>query len=138
MCARRRELLPVCYFHLVFSVPHALVPLIWQNKRHLFGLLFEASAATQEFLRRFLQHVLPKGLPRIRYFGWFANRRRRELLPLCRSLLAVAPPPAEANPVATAVWLCPIRASPMRVVELLTAARIQQEQGPQVYILDSS
>ena len=74
LCARRRELLPVGYFHLVFSVPHALVPLIWQNKRHLFGLLFDASAATQEFLRRFLQHVLPKGLPRIRYFGWFANR----------------------------------------------------------------
>ena len=46
LCARRQELLPVGYFHLVFSVPHALVPLIWQNKRYLFGLLFEASAAT--------------------------------------------------------------------------------------------
>lgn len=44
--ARERELLPVGYFHLVFSVPHALVPLIWQNKRVLFALLFEASAAT--------------------------------------------------------------------------------------------
>lgn len=44
--ARERELLPVGYFHLVFSVPHALVPLIWQNKRILFTLLFEASAAT--------------------------------------------------------------------------------------------
>ena len=30
----------------------------------------------EEFLRRFLQHVLPKGFPRIRYFGWLANRRR--------------------------------------------------------------
>src|SRR5579885_3012672 len=46
LCARRRELLPVCYFHVVFSVPHALVPLIWQNKKLLFGLLFDASAAT--------------------------------------------------------------------------------------------
>src|SRR5215472_16795898 len=46
LCARRQELLPVGYFHLVFSVPHALVPLIWQNQRYLFGLLFEASAAT--------------------------------------------------------------------------------------------
>jgi Transposase zinc-binding domain len=43
LCARQRELLPVCYFHLVFSVPHALVPLIWQNKKLLFGLLFDAS-----------------------------------------------------------------------------------------------
>ena len=44
--ARERELLPVSYFHLVFSVPHALVPLIWQNKKVLFRLLFKASAAT--------------------------------------------------------------------------------------------
>ena len=43
---RQQELLPVGYYHLVFSVPHALVPLIWQNKRRLFSLLFEASAAT--------------------------------------------------------------------------------------------
>src|SRR5262245_34225304 len=43
---RQRELLPVVYYHLVFSVPHALVPLMWQNKRILFALLFEATAAT--------------------------------------------------------------------------------------------
>ena len=44
--ARQQELLPVAYYHLVFSVPHRLVPLLWQNKRILFALLFEASAAT--------------------------------------------------------------------------------------------
>ncbi len=43
---RQQELLPAIYFHLVFSVPHALVPLIWQNKKILFSLLFEATAAT--------------------------------------------------------------------------------------------
>ncbi len=42
---RQQELLPVSYFHLVFSVPHALVPLMWQNKRRLFALLFSSSAA---------------------------------------------------------------------------------------------
>ena len=42
---RQQELLPVGYYHLVFSVPHTLVPLMWQNKRRLFALLFEASAA---------------------------------------------------------------------------------------------
>jgi hypothetical protein len=41
-----RELLRVCYYHLVFSVPHALAPLIWQKKRVLFTLLFDASATT--------------------------------------------------------------------------------------------
>src|SRR5438132_14184106 len=46
LAARQQELLPVDYYHLVFSVPHTLVPLIWQNKRVLFKLLFEASAET--------------------------------------------------------------------------------------------
>jgi len=46
LAARQRELLPAGYYHLVFSVPHTLVPLMWQNKRALFQLLFEASAAT--------------------------------------------------------------------------------------------
>src|SRR5215831_3901053 len=32
---RQQELLPVGYYHLVFSVPHSLLPLIWQNKRRL-------------------------------------------------------------------------------------------------------
>ena len=47
-----------------------------------------------EFLRRFLLHVLPKGFPRIRYFGFLAQRSRGALLPLCRTLLAVEPLPA--------------------------------------------
>jgi len=46
LAKRQQELLPASYFHLVFSVPHALVPLMWQNQRRLFSLLFESSAAT--------------------------------------------------------------------------------------------
>jgi transposase-like zinc-binding protein len=46
LTARRQELLPADYYHLVFSMPHTLVPLIWQNKRVLFKLLLDASAAT--------------------------------------------------------------------------------------------
>ncbi len=46
LAARQQELLPVDYDHLVFSVPHTLVPLMWQNKKVLFKLLFEASAET--------------------------------------------------------------------------------------------
>jgi hypothetical protein len=309
---RQRELLPVCYFHMVFSVPHALVPLIWQNKKILFSLLFEASAATllevaadprhlgaeigflsilhtwgqtlqrhphihcvvpggglspghgrwirspphfflpvrvlsrvfrgkfvdglkqafhrkqlafygecrqladekvfaaflrtlfrqdwvvyakapfggpehvlqylarythrvaisnhrllsvddthvtfrwkdyahhskcremtlthEEFLRRFLQHVLPKGFPRIRYFGWLASRRRRDLLPLCRALLDVPPSAETIAPLAheSAVWHCPKCQGQMRVVERLTARQILQEQQRRVCLLDTS
>ncbi len=40
--------------------------------------------AQEGFMARFLEHVLPKGSPRIRCFGWLASRRRNELLPCYR------------------------------------------------------
>jgi hypothetical protein len=310
LTARQRELLPVDYYHLVFSVPHALVPLIWQNKKVLFRLLFEASAETllkvaadpkhlgaeigflsilhtwgqtlqrhphvhcvvpggglspdrqrwirspprfflpvrvlsrifrgkfvaglkrafrrkklvfygaclplaqekafhtflrtlfredwvvyakrpfggpehvlhylarythrvaisnhrlvdltdthvtflwkdyahgskgrkmtlthQEFLRRFLEHVLPRGLPRIRYFGFLANRRRGMFLPLCRTLLAAAPPADVPNAGEPAVWHCPRCQGPMRILEFLTAKQIHREEARGVPVLDTS
>ena len=51
-----------------------------------------------EFIRRFLMHTLPSGFMRIRYYGFLANRFRRERLDQCRSLLGVpshATPPTE-------------------------------------------
>lgn len=50
-----------------------------------------------EFIRRFLNHVLPKGLHRIRHYGLFANTARAENLARMRELLAVATPPIEEN-----------------------------------------
>jgi hypothetical protein len=44
-----------------------------------------------EFLRRFLLHLLPDSFVRIRNFGFLANRRRAAFLPLCLSLLGSAP-----------------------------------------------
>ncbi|SPE38429.1 hypothetical protein SBA6_890003 [Candidatus Sulfopaludibacter sp. SbA6] len=41
-----------------------------------------------EFIRRFLLHVLPSGFVHIRHFGFLANRKRKEKLALCRSLLS--------------------------------------------------
>jgi len=45
-----------------------------------------------EFIRRFLLHVLPDGFQRIRYFGFLANRYRTEKLALCRQLMQIPPP----------------------------------------------
>jgi hypothetical protein len=308
--SRQRELLPVTYYHVVFSVPHRLVPLMWQNKRVLFALLFEASAATlldvaanpqrlgarigflsvlhtwgqtlhphphihcvvpngglspdhkhwicsrqsfflpvrvlsrvfrgkfvaglrllfrknklqflgvcqqlssekafnsflrtlfrenwvvyakrpfggpehvlhylarythrvaisnhrllnvtdqdvtfrwkdyahhskpramtlthEEFLRRFLQHVLPSGFPRIRYFGFLANRSRKLLLPLCRNLLEALPPVSNGDTSVTSVHCCPRCQAPMRIIERLTAFQLQREDYRLVAALDSS
>jgi hypothetical protein len=46
---------------------------------------------TEEFMRRFLLHVLPGGFHRIRHFGLFANAARKENLAKVRELLHVAP-----------------------------------------------
>jgi len=51
----------------------------------------------QEFMRRFLLHVLPGGFHRIRHYGLLANGNRRNNLALARELLHVAPPPADES-----------------------------------------
>jgi Putative transposase len=92
----------------------------------------------EEFLRRFLQHVLPTGFPRIRYFGFLAHRRRRLLLPLCRHLLAAVPLPALAGDPVTADHRCPRCQAVMRVVERLTPQQLSQQTDDRMATLDSS
>jgi hypothetical protein len=63
-----------------------------------------ASLPVAEFIRRFLLHVLPSGLQRIRHYGLLASRNKEALLARCRELLgADAPPPLEKR--STADWL---------------------------------
>ena len=50
--------------------------------------------AADEFIRRFLLHVLPRGFHRIRHYGLLASSSRKANLARARDLLAVAPPPA--------------------------------------------
>ena len=45
----------------------------------------------QEFIRRFLLHVLPDGFMRIRHFGFLANRTKKQALSRCRELLGLNP-----------------------------------------------
>ena len=47
------------------------------------------SLTADEFIRRFLLHVLPDGFQRIRYFGFLGNRYRKQKLALCRQLLGM-------------------------------------------------
>ena len=45
--------------------------------------------AAEEFIRRFLLHVLPDGFQRIRYYGFLCNRYRQQKLARCRELLGM-------------------------------------------------
>ena len=56
--------------------------------------------AADEFIRRFLLHVLPAGVHRIRYYGFLGARHRRTKLAQCRRLLG-APTPAPPRPATT-------------------------------------
>jgi len=73
---------------------------------------------TEEFLRRFLLHVLPPGFVRIRYFGFFAHRRRTTLVPLCFALLARTT--QSVRPIAQPVWQCPLCGGAMIVIQRLS------------------
>ena len=57
LAARSAELLPVPYFHLVFTLPHELSALVLQNKKLLYDLLFRTSAATLLEVARDPKHL---------------------------------------------------------------------------------
>jgi len=58
--------------------------------------------SVEEFLRRFLVHILPRGFVRIRHFGLLANRQRRTLIARAQHLLGAAIPATSSNDVRSA------------------------------------
>jgi len=134
------------YTHRVAISNHRLVA--FENQRVSFrwkdyvhgGKNKIMTVPADEFLRRYLLHVLPKGLVRIRHFGLFANRCRAASLERCRSLLGTEPC---ADPPATAACQppCPLCCGPMMMVQRITPqdlryALIPIRQPPRA--LDSS
>ena len=88
--------------------------------------------SVDEFLRRFLLHLLPEGFVRIRNFGFLANRKRATTLPLCFQLLGSAPQADQEISTAgpSDLWICPKCGGPMLIIERLTAAQIQLRSPP--------
>jgi hypothetical protein len=95
----------------------------------------------QEFMRRFLLHVLPSGFHRIRHYGLIANYARKEKLALARELLQVAPDAdadADADADSADVSVEPVRptyvcthcGAPMIIVQ--TFLRAQAIRAPHV------
>jgi hypothetical protein len=112
--------------HRLVDVTADTVSFRWKDYRH-GSQLRTLTLDVDEFLRRFLLHVLPKRFVRIRYFGFLASRCRTRGLPQCRQAIGAAPvppvePPQTARPPAT--WPCPRCGGPMRIVERLTARQL--------------
>jgi hypothetical protein len=120
--------------HRLVSLTDGQVTFRWRDSAHhneqkLLPL------ALDEFLCRFLLHILPKGFVRIRNFGFLANRRRATLLPLCFQLLGSEQQPqaqqhASSNEDGPDLWRCPKCGGPMKVIERFTAAEIQLRSPP--------
>jgi len=106
----------------------------WKDYRSTGKTRYKAmTLAADEFMRRFLLHVLPSGFHRIRHYGLLANAGRREHLAQARQLLDVVPttpPPAEATPVVRVqpTFVCPHCGAAMSIVE--TFARGQPIRAP--------
>jgi hypothetical protein len=113
--------------HRLLSFADGQVTFRWKDYAH-GSKQRKMTLTTDEFLRRFLLHVLPRGLMRIRHFGFLANRQRGEHIARCRQLLMSqnslhfsAPVPAQPVPVRR---LCPLCAGVMEIKERLTAQQI--------------
>ncbi|MBV8834683.1 MAG: IS91 family transposase [Acidobacteriaceae bacterium] len=123
--------------HRLLNVTEREVTFRWKDYAH-HSKSRAMTLTHEEFLRRFFQHVLPTGFPRIRYFGFLANRSRRELLSLCRNLLAISAPVAGTTAAATSGHACPRCQHIMRVIECFTAADLLAQQHRFTLALDSS
>ena len=118
--------------HRLISLANGQVTFRWRDSAHHNEQKL-MTLSLDEFLRRFLLHLLPKGFVRIRHFGFLANRRRSTLLPLCFAALGTVPAPMEPETTAQEshpLWRCPKCGGPMAVIERLTAAQIQLRSPP--------
>jgi hypothetical protein len=89
------------------------------NKQRIMTL------SASEFLRRFCQHVLPRGFVRIRHFGYLACARRTALLALARRQLACQrPPTSHRTNSPQAAWRCPRCGANMLIGPNLTAQQL--------------
>jgi hypothetical protein len=121
--------------HRLLAFENGAVTFRWRDSAHN-NEQKPMTLSLDEFLRRFLLHLLPKGFVRIRHFGFLASRRRAQLLPLC--LAALDSPPAQTETATSTAqdmsshWSCPQCGGSMVIIERLTAAQIQLRSPPKV------
>jgi hypothetical protein len=81
------------------------------------GALRTVALSPEGFLHRFLQHVLPRGFQRVRYFGWLSSAAKAKWERVLALLDGKLPPPRTSSPLPPP--LCPCCQKPMRLVAVL-------------------
>ena len=94
------------------------------------GQLKRCTLSVEQFIQRFLQHVLPKGFVKIRYFGFLASNRRSQLVLLKKQIEQTPPLPSDPPPPSALLdpsaptstpqaMLCPTCGTPMTFLRTL-------------------
>jgi len=122
--------------HRLVSLEGSQVTFRWRDSAHGNQQRL-MTLSVDEFLRRFLLHVLPPAFVRIRHFGFVAPRRRGASLPLCFQFLGPSTDSRATQEVqrgedegcsiplpSTSSWSCPQCGGPMIILERLTAAEM--------------
>jgi predicted Zn-ribbon and HTH transcriptional regulator len=124
--------------HRLVSFENREVTFTWRDRAH-GNVQKKMPLPAEEFLRRFLLHLLPKGFVRIRNFGFLASRHRSRLLPLCFKCLGSDPEALknEDQPEDTkGLGKCPKCGSPMIVVLRVNAAKWLPRPPPASSVLE--
>jgi hypothetical protein len=96
--------------------------------------------AKDEFIRRFLLHILPKGFHRIRHYGLFASTGRAANIARLRQLLGppgATPSPSQEGPAEEATVLppCPCRGGRMIVIEFFERGMHPRSRAPSLAVI---
>jgi hypothetical protein len=124
--------------HRRVSIADGKVTFRWKDYRRN-GKQRNMTVSAEEFLRRFMLRVLPRRFVRIRFSGFLANRRRKELLPLCNQLLEAGRQTLLKTAGSTQAdrctgWFCPHCGSPMILIAKLTAQQISRSVERKAFV----
>ena len=103
--------------HRLVDVDDSNVSFTWKDYREA-STTKTMTLSGREFLRRFVQHVLPRGFTRLRSYGFLANTQKRKKLDAIRKILNAAPPP----PPPSKECRCPVCGKGLLVERVLLAA----------------
>ena len=123
--------------HRLIGMKDGKVAFRWKDYAH-GGKKRKMTLTAEEFIRRFLLHVLPKGLVRIRHYGWMANRCRRQRAALIRMLLGGKAPERESRTDDLPTRLCPICGGAVEVVELIVPREFARHRPTRRRATDTS
>jgi hypothetical protein len=107
--------------HRLLNIDNQQVTFSWKDYRRA-NLVRSMTLDTDEFIRRFLLHVLPDGFMRIRHYGLLSNSHRQKKLALSRKLLDV-PESIEASAPTAQDWKARYQALTGESIDLCPACR---------------